>query len=89
MAEILSTLSSDGKGTPTNGGAHYATMSAWESAQQTLNGDLVAGGNTAVLECYNDWTGQGLADITTIDGWTTAQANNITVRAAAGQGQTG
>jgi hypothetical protein len=76
MAEILSTLSSDGKGTPTNGGANYTLISTWESAQQQ---DLVAGGNTAVLECYWDWNPLTDNNVSIAD-WTTGPSNGITIR---------
>jgi hypothetical protein len=86
MAEILSTLSIDGKGTPTNGGDTYTLMSTWEAAQQ---GDLTGTDNpagepsTSILECYADWP-SGLEDTCSISGWTTNEAAYITVRAAAG-----
>jgi hypothetical protein len=89
MAEILSTLSSDGlAGTPANGGARYVLMSDWELAQR---GDLTVG-NTSVLECYEGTTVEGgwQADGSLIDsiqlgtGWLTDPANFITIRAAAG-----
>jgi hypothetical protein len=86
MAENLSTLSSDGlKGTPTGDGARYTTMSTWESTQQK---DLVAAGDTEVLECYNDWP-TGLSNNVNITGWTTGAGNGITIRAASGQGHGG
>jgi len=74
MAENLSTLSSTGtEGTPTGTGARYVLMSTWEAAQQT---DLVAAGDTAVLECY----GFDLDDNLGIDGWTTDATHFITIK---------
>jgi hypothetical protein len=90
MAENLSTLSADGlKGTPTGSGARYTLMSTWESSQQ---GDLVTAGDNEVLECYGDDYGGAdgaLVNNVNIAGWTTSASNNITVRAAAGEGHGG
>jgi len=92
MAEILSTLSLNGdQGSPSNPGGgqgtgdFYQTMSASESGEQS---DLVAAGNTHVLECYGDFP-TGLEDNVAISGWTTDVTNFITVRAAAGHAHGG
>jgi hypothetical protein len=85
MAEILSTLSSDGKGTPTNGGQTYTLMSLWQADQAQ---DLVAGGNTAALECYNDWP-SGLADSSIFTAWVTSETSTVTIRPAVGEGHGG
>ena len=77
MAEVIKTLRSSG--------GDYSEMSTWEAAEQT---DLVAAGDTHVLECYNDWP-TGLDNNCNIIGWTTSATNNITIRPAAGQGHGG
>jgi hypothetical protein len=86
MAEILSTLSSDGlKGTPANGGDYYTTASSWEAAQQGVH----TTNDTSVLECYADWP-TGLVNSVQISGWAgTSPTSTITIRAADGQGHNG
>jgi hypothetical protein len=87
MAENLSTLSSDGlKGTPTGSGQRYTSIFTWEAR----GSDLVADGDTDVLECYDDWTGDGYnSGGLTITGWVTGSINTITIRPASGQGHGG
>ena len=94
MAEILSTLSSDGlAGTPTETGQRYTLISTWEGDQQQ---DLVLGGNTAVLECYKGTTIEGgwnadgsLNDSVNVNGWTTDASHYVTIKAAAGNENNG
>jgi hypothetical protein len=86
MAEIIKTLRASG--------GDYTHMSTWESTQQ---GDLTTTNNpegvahTAVLECYNDWAGDGLeeANGVVIGGWVTDATNSVIVRAATGEGHGG
>lgn len=55
-------------------------MSTWESSEQT---NLVADGDTHVLECYGDWP-TGLSDEVGLAGWTAGASNFITIKAASG-----
>lgn len=58
----------------TNGALRdYTTLSAWEAAQQR---DLVAAGQTARAECYNDGV---MEDRLIVNGWTTSAYNYIHV----------
>jgi len=92
MAEILSTLSSDGlAGTPTNGGDRYVSMIAWTADQQQ---NLITGGNTGILEGYrgttveNGWDADGVLVETGrvfLNGWDCDEANPLIIRAASGQ----
>ncbi len=84
MAIVVSTLSLTSV-PGQNGGGSYALMSTWEAAEQT---DLVADGDSHVLECYNDWPA-GLDDSVLIADWVTGASNDITVRAATGEGHNG
>jgi hypothetical protein len=91
MAEIFSNLSPGGaSGTPSGGGANYALMSTWAAVQT----DLVANGDTSVLECYGGFTTANPSSPTgALEDWltlawpdgTTSATNGITIRAAAGQ----
>ena len=70
-------------------GGDYSLMSTWESTEQT---DLVAAGQSHVLECYKgttvtgNWQADGsLFNSVTVSGWTADAANNLTIKAAAGE----
>jgi hypothetical protein len=89
MAEILCNLTTDDVKNPPSGpgAANYTSLSTWEAAQEQ---DLVAGGNTMVLRCYNDWdTGDGLGGAVNIAGWTSSATNSVTIEAAAGNTHNG
>jgi hypothetical protein len=62
-------------------GGDYSLMSTWESTEQT---NLVAAGDTHVLECYTFSGGLAESAGVTVDGWTTGASNYITIKAASG-----
>lgn len=69
-------------------GGDYTSLSAAEAGEQR---DLVSADEIAAIECYNDWTGNGLNESAgvTIAGWTTDSTRYVVVRAAAGEGHGG
>lgn len=80
VTRYVDTASSGGDGTTqghSGSTAAYASMSAWESAEQT---DLVTDGDSHVVNCAgstNDTTA------VTITGWTTGASNTLTIQADA------
>ncbi len=79
VTRFVNTSSSGGDGTTNNESgatAAYASLSAWEAAEQT---NLVADGDVHVVNCDSGSSDNADTISTTIDGWTTGASNNITI----------
>jgi len=69
MAEIFKVVAPSG--------GDYTSLSAWEAGEQT---NLVAAGDTHVVEIQGDWSGGADTSAVVVSGWTTDSTHDITIR---------
>lgn len=85
MSESISAIRISGATSPS---PDYTSLSSWVAAE--VDGyDCVTNTTSPVAECYNDWTGDGLADQVTVNPSAANATHKPIIRAATGEGHDG